>query len=99
MSLHTELAAQVSGVSLAAYAVMLRTIDAVQESMGPAELMLEWWPLIVALGVGLIAWGELRQKVQATEAKTAQLGGVLDRLARIETRLDILIEQQGATRD
>lgn len=99
MSLHAEVAAQVSGVSLAAYAVTLRMVEEVQATLGPAELMLEWWPLLVALGVGLIAWGELRQRVQATEAKTAQMGGVLDRLARIETRLDILIEHKGADRD
>lgn len=99
MSLHAEVAAQVSGVSLAAYAVTLRMVEEVQATLGPAEMMLEWWPLLVALGVGLIAWGELRQRVQATEAKTAQMGGVLDRLARIETRLDILIEHKGADRD
>jgi len=95
MSLHAEVIAQVSGASLATYAVATRVVETVQQAISPAEVALSWWPLLAAVGVGLIAWGEIRQRVEAIERKTGEIGGVLDRLARIETRLDVLIEQQG----
>jgi hypothetical protein len=53
--------------------------------------VLDWWPVIVMAGVGLIMWGELRNRVRTLERETSKAAGVPERLAIIETKLDLLL--------
>lgn len=65
--------------------------------------MLELWPIALTAGAGLVAWGDVRRRIQraeqdigtkaskdVVEQATASLN---DRLGRIEDKLDRLMER------
>jgi hypothetical protein len=45
-------------------------------------------------GVGLIMWGELRNRVRVLEREIAKVNAVPERLAIIETKLDLLLKSR-----
>jgi hypothetical protein len=50
--------------------------------------------VLVMAGVGLIMWGELRSRVRTLERETTKAAGVPERLAIIETKLDLLLNDR-----
>jgi hypothetical protein len=53
--------------------------------------VLAWWPVLVMAGVGAIMWGELRNRVRTLERENSKTSGLPERLAVIETKLDLLL--------
>jgi hypothetical protein len=58
---------------------------------GIGHVVLQWWPVLVMAGVGLIMWGELRTRVRTLEQEMQKHAQIPERLAIIETKLDLLI--------
>jgi hypothetical protein len=60
--------------------------------------MIELWPIALTAGVGLVAWGELRQKVQRLrddvdkKVDNATFQQVDTRMERIERQVDRLVD-------
>jgi hypothetical protein len=96
--MNTNHLGEVAGAMLAsgtvAHVVMQEALASAPPSFSTA--LLGWWPVLVMAGVGLIMWGELRNRVRTLEREIVKVTMVPERLATIETKLDILIGDRAA---
>jgi len=92
----TDHIAEIGGAMVAsgtlAHVLMQEAIAAAPPSFSSA--LLGWWPVLVMAGVGLIMWGELRNRVRVLEREIAKVNAVPERLAVIETKLDLLLKSR-----
>jgi hypothetical protein len=98
MILRTDHIAEIGGAMVAsgtlAHVVVQEALATAPPSFSSA--LLGWWPVLVMAGVGLIMWGELRTRVRTLEremqTEMQKVSKVPERLAVIETKLDLLID-------
>lgn len=63
-------------------------------------MMLEYWPVMLVAGSGLVAWGDLRARLAGvrrdvdTKASKEVVDRVEARLAHIDEKLDRLLERE-----
>jgi hypothetical protein len=84
---------EVGGAAMVAWAGASGVIDSVRSVADVPGVVVSWWPLIAAVGVGLIMYGELRSKVRELEHKAGSAVKVPERLSALEAKMDILITQ------
>jgi hypothetical protein len=84
-----EIAGGMLASGAAAYAAVVQVGE--QSPAGVSPFILQWWPVLVMAGVGLIMWGELRTRVKTLEQEMRKHELIPERLAVIETKLDLLI--------
>ena len=88
--------AEVGGAMVASGTLAHVVVQEAIATAGPnlSGVVIQWWPVFVMAGVGLIMWGELRSRVRTLERETTKAAGVPERLAIIETKLDLLLNDR-----
>jgi hypothetical protein len=85
-------AAEVGGAALATFTLGSAAVETFTPQGAVSDpWFMQWWPLLSAVGVGFVMWGELRSRVKTLEQRTDALSKVPERLVAIETKLDLLL--------